>query len=59
LERQFSEKQDTITLLRALDNVKLTGDLQDYETHFIDLMYDHDLGEEQLIYYVRHNLNSK
>jgi hypothetical protein len=29
LERQVGEKRSTVTLLRALDNVKMTGDLEE------------------------------
>jgi hypothetical protein len=56
LERQFGEKRSTVTLLRALDNVKMTGDLEEYKKRFIDLTYDRDLGEEELIYYYKQNL---
>jgi hypothetical protein len=52
LERQFGEKQSTVTLLRALDNIKLMGDLDDYKKLFIDLTYNRDLGEEELIYHL-------
>jgi hypothetical protein len=57
LERHFCEKRSTVTLLRALDNVKMIGDLEEYEKRFIDLTYNRDLGEEEFIYYFKRNLS--
>jgi hypothetical protein len=31
LERQLGEKRSTVTLLRAHDNIKMMGDLEEYE----------------------------
>jgi hypothetical protein len=56
LERQFSKKRSTATLLRALDNIKMTEDLKEYIKQFINLTYDRHLGEDELMYYFKQNL---